>query len=69
MPTVKEELARLKRDIDGLLEANRLDWVDLAEKPMTRDDRVGMRKQIALRNVDLIDLLDRVWATIEDRKI
>jgi len=67
MPTVEEELLRLKRDIDGLLESNRLDWLELAEKPMTREDRLAIRKAIASRNVDLHDLLERKWAIINGR--
>lgn len=67
--TVGDELTRLQRDIDGLLEANRLEWQELAGKPMSREERLGVRKSISLRNEELLDLLERKWALIEGRKL
>ena len=60
------ELERLQRDIDGLLEANRLDWLELATKPLNRAERLKRRRGVATRTVDLHDLLHRKWE-IEDR--
>ena len=72
MPTVHEELATLKVAIEVLLEANRLDWVELAEKPMTREERLNVRKAIAHRDIkaiahrdiELVDLVERKWEII-----
>ena len=59
------ELAMLQRDIDGLLDTNRLDWLALANEPMSSEQRIEVRKAIAARNVDLLELLQRKW-TLEE---
>ena len=53
---------RLQRDINGLLETNRLDWEALANEPMSSDERALVQKAIASRTVDLLGLLHRKWA-------
>jgi len=55
------ELEMLQRDIDGLLDTNRLDWLALANEPMSSEQRIEVRKAIAARNVDLLELLQRKW--------
>ncbi len=52
----------LQRDINGLLETNRLDWEALVNEPMSSDERALVQKAIATRNVDLLELLYRKWA-------
>lgn len=59
------ELQMLQRDIDGLLDTNRLDWLALANEPMSSEQRIEVRKAIAARNVDLLELLQRKW-TLEE---
>jgi hypothetical protein len=59
------ELEILQRDIDGLLDTNRLDWLALANEPMSSEQRIEVRKAIAVRNVDLLELLQRKW-TLEE---
>ena len=56
------ELETLQRDINGLLETNRLDWEALAIEPMSSDERALVQKAIVARNVDLLELLHRKWA-------
>ena len=56
------EIEMLQRDITGLLEANSLDWLALAHEPMSTNERITIRKGIAARNVDLLELLQRKWA-------
>jgi hypothetical protein len=58
------ELEMLQRDVDGLLNTNRLDWLALANEPMSSEQRIEIRKAIAARDVDLLELLQRKW-TIE----
>jgi hypothetical protein len=45
------ELEMLQRDIDGLLDTNRLDWLALPNEPMSSEQRTEVRKAIAARNV------------------
>ena len=54
-------LEMLQRDINGLLDANILDWQALANEPMSLEQRIAVRKAIAVRNIDLMDLLQRKW--------
>ena len=56
------ELEALQRDINGLLETNRLDWEALANEPMSSDERALVQKAIATRTVDLLEFLHRKWA-------
>ena len=56
------ELEALQRDINGLLETNRLDWEALANEPMSADERALVQKAIAARIVELLELLHRKWA-------
>lgn len=62
---VLSELEILQRDIDGLLDTDRLDWLALANEPMSSEQRIEVRKAIAARNVDLLELLQRKWALEE----
>jgi hypothetical protein len=55
----------LQRDIDGLLNTSRLDWLALANEPMSSEQRIEIRKAIAAREVDLLELLQRKW-TLEN---
>ena len=55
------ESKMLQRDIDALLDANRLDWLALANEPMSSEQRIGIRKAMAARDVDLLELLQRKW--------
>ena len=55
------ELKMLQRDINALLNTNRLDWLALANEPMSLDQRIEVRKAIAARDVDLLELLQRKW--------
>ena len=41
-PTRMTEQEKLRRDIDGLKESIRLDWVDLASKAMTASERKAL---------------------------
>ena len=65
MAVTRSELKMLQRDIDGLLDTNRLDWLALANEPMSSEQRIEVRKAIAARNVDLLELLQRKW-TLEE---
>lgn len=56
-----DQLAKIQRDIDGLLESTRLDWETLDTKPLSHEDRLAIRRSIAAREVDLFDLLRRKW--------
>jgi hypothetical protein len=51
----------LQRDIDALLKANRLDWLALANEQMSLEQRILIRKGMAAREVDLLELLRRKW--------
>jgi hypothetical protein len=55
------ELEMLQRDVNDLLNTNRLDWLALANEPMSSEQRIEIRKAIATRNVDLLELLQRKW--------
>jgi hypothetical protein len=56
----------LQRDIDALLKTKRLDWIALANEPMSLEQRIIVRKAIAARDVDLLELLRRKWILEED---
>jgi hypothetical protein len=56
------ELEMIQRDIDSLLNDNQLDWLALAKEPMSSEERIVVRKSIAARDVDLLELLQRKWA-------
>ena len=60
LPPMSEQKT-LQRDIDTLLNTNRLDWLALTNEPMSSDQRIEVRKAIAARNVDLLELLQRKW--------
>ena len=60
-----EELEKLERDIASLRKSTRLDWEELATKPMSPHERLERRKAIASRDVHLYDLLQRKWALTE----
>jgi hypothetical protein len=52
----------LKRDIDGLRESINLGWREMAEKTMTREERVELRKHINWLIDELKQLLERLDA-------
>jgi hypothetical protein len=56
-----EELKKLQRDLEGLLEANRLDWYDLATKFHSGEERIAIRKAIAAKTIDIGEMLSRKW--------
>ena len=53
---------KLKRDIDGLRESIRLDWHDLASKPLPIGDRAALRRGIAELTSELCGLIGRLDA-------
>lgn len=59
MAMTESELIR--RDIDSLLNDNQLDWLALAKEPMSSEERIAVRKSIAVRDIDLLELLQRKW--------
>jgi hypothetical protein len=61
-----DELEKVKRDLKGLLESNRLAWLEMVERPMTSAERHEIRKQIAHRDIDISDLFHRKWV-LEDQ--
>ena len=55
----QSELKMLQRDINALLNTNRLDWLAPANEPKSSDQRIEVRKAIAARDVDFLELLHR----------
>src|SRR3954465_12581027 len=53
------EAEELQRDIDALNEANRLDRIELNSKPLTRAEDVAIRADIARRDAELAELIQR----------
>jgi hypothetical protein len=62
-----DKLERIERDIDGLLESNRRDWLELATSPTEPAKRLALKKAIAARDIELFDLLERKWALTPQR--
>jgi hypothetical protein len=63
------EAEKLQRDIDALEEANRLDRIELNSKPLTRAEDVAIRADIARRDAELAELIQRrdsIGARIQD---
>ena len=54
------ERERLLRDIEGLRESIRLNFVDLAKLDLSPEDRAGIRQNSALLIKELADLLARL---------
>jgi hypothetical protein len=54
-----KEFDNLHRDITGLLEANRLDWVTIASGTLTPEQSTAFRSSISDRNGKLKDLFPR----------
>jgi hypothetical protein len=54
------ERKKLKRDIDGLNNSIRLDWVNLASKNLSATDRAGIRQDIAFLMEELAALATRL---------
>jgi hypothetical protein len=54
------EEEKLRRDIETLREAIRLDWADLAQLPLTPEERQGIRHNVTICVRDLADLLARL---------
>ncbi len=67
MPSVDEEVKRLTRDIERLLETNCQDWRELSEKSISNTARLSIRKTIADRDVELGRLVERKWILLEGR--
>jgi hypothetical protein len=61
------ELESIQLDIDSLLEANRLDWLELATTPMEPTRRLALKQAIAARSIKLFDLLERKWVLTPHR--
>jgi hypothetical protein len=53
------EADKLKRDIDTLRESIRLDWLDLASKPLTVSDCAALRSDIVALGLELRNLIER----------
>lgn len=56
------ERDKLQREINALLESNRLAWVMITNQCMAAVERDRIRKAIAARDSDLDKLLQRKWA-------
>jgi hypothetical protein len=54
------ERKKLKRDIVGLNNSIRLDWVDLASKNLSATDRAGIRQDIGFLMEELAALVTRL---------
>ena len=61
-----EELERIKKDLSGLLEANQLDWLQLATQRCPPEVRANIRKSIHQRNQEIGPLFRRKWE-LEDQ--
>jgi hypothetical protein len=61
-----QELEQIKADLRGLLEANQLDWLQLATQECPREVRANLRKSIAQRNQEIGPLFRRKWE-LEDQ--
>jgi hypothetical protein len=53
------EVEKLQHDIDALNEANRLDRIELNSKPLTRAEDVAIRADIARRDAEVAELIQR----------
>jgi hypothetical protein len=54
------ERKKLERDIDGLKDSIRLDWVELGSKNLNEADRAGIRRAIGFLIAELDALLARL---------
>jgi hypothetical protein len=54
------EAEKLKRDIDAVKESIRLEWLALAERPMSPLERQNVRQSIAALIETLQELLERL---------
>lgn len=59
-PPGNRELQRLQHDIDTLKESIRLDWVDMASRPMSPAERGALRTHIGFLIRELENLLRRL---------
>jgi hypothetical protein len=55
------ELQKLQGDIEAILEANRLDWEDLARRSLPSKRRTLLQTIISARTADLMELLGQKW--------
>lgn len=55
-----DEAARLRRDIDTLNESIRLNWLDLEQLPLPREERIAIRTNIELLIAELQQLILRL---------
>jgi len=54
------EREMLERDINGLRESIRLNWIDLDRLQLTPEDRAGIRENSRLLALELADLNQRL---------
>jgi len=54
------EYEKLRRDIATLRESIHLDWVDLASKNLSAEERVAIRQHSTLCVKDLVELLTKL---------
>lgn len=57
------EIEKLRRDAEGLVEAIRLDWKELAEKQLSPEQRQGIRTHIEWAQLELEGLLNELDAS------
>ena len=56
------ETEKLLRDIQTLRELIKIDWDDLASNPLREEERKNIRVHIELCQIELKNLLDRLWS-------
>ena len=62
------DLKDLQHDINALLEGNQLDWLVLATKSLSQEERRDRRQRIKVRTAQLNVLLRRKWAIQRKKK-
>jgi hypothetical protein len=59
---IMTETEKLLRDIQTLRESIHIDWDDLASNPLREEERKNIRVHIELCQIELKNLLDRLWS-------
>ena len=54
------EVEKLRADVDTLKESIQRDWVDMATKPMTKEERADLRQHIRLCIKEMKQLVQRL---------
>jgi hypothetical protein len=57
---VNDKVEKLKKDIRTLLERIRVDWLDIAQLPLSVADRASIRTHIEHLQSELTDILARL---------